>query len=323
MSKRGRSPPSQWYNAARDARRVVAAARAGCQIGKRGRRPASVDGPKGGCAAKRGSNNKTPAGHAVATIFIEVCAGRRSRVGASAKRCGAAVVRIVEPRDGEIVPAPEVVSGRAVNWPLNVNLEHERSRLAGFVRDQALRTNDLSRIVLLTSPKCTPFSSIQGLNRKRRLHSVIREERKSGMFVLYCMRQLHQIVRKHAKPGSYVLMHEQPRRAKAPKARHDMLDYANQEWPWAVRKGAPASATVYGCAVGLRLRPNKSSTRVLSSKAWVFEVEGSPALLELLRNFQCSGDHEHVVCQGTPLTRASENYPPMLGCLIAEAVCNS
>ena len=256
---------------------------------------------------------------AAKTLLIETWAGHRSSVARWSARFGCASVRIVEPR--RIVDAtvcPPVVPAQVTTWSLNLHSQMDRVLLRDFISDQAA-SGLWARIVLVTSPPCTPWSRWQSIRlakiKKLLPHQLqvkmsrYQLDRWRGFSNINFARGLHLLLRESCEKAgiTMICVHEQPFTS-------DMFRNTRRPscWPWAIGEHSER-ARVDGCAVNLR-----TSTGILMRKAWQFEVLGSAVLLSTLRSLHCRHTSvvEHAYAEGRE-TKRTESYTGDLGAIIA------
>jgi hypothetical protein len=208
----GRGPPTSNAHAARSSWRAVQAVLSEREPGKTGKPRRS--GSRGG---KHGTRDARRAGIEVAssvsecevevdsarTVFLEVYAGKRSQAARAAKEQGAASIRIVKLVGGAARPAPDLENGRAQSWALDLARARDRCLLSTFVRslEHRLRTrgaNRLDKVVVVTAPPCTQWSSLQHPNRKKVKRRIRKQRRTEARQQLQGVRSLHAVLKKHA-----------------------------------------------------------------------------------------------------------------------------
>ena len=185
-----------------------------------------------------------------------------------------------------------------------------------LVQQAASSTHE--RLILVTSPQCTPWCSWQYVNRSilakikdvgRKAASLTRAKTvfAKGLSDIRFARQLHRSLLRRASPKTQLVsIHEQPNSATMPRVlRHATLWDTDRVWPWAI---SPSSehARVDGCSVGL-----SSADDDLMGKSWAFEVRGSQLLFDNLCRLRCGHAVKHARADGAR-TKATENYPRKL-----------
>ncbi len=185
--------------------RRAAAVTAGRKPGAPGRPSNIRKWPAGGGVAGRASSGQPavrPQKRARGlTVFVEICAGRRSKVvAAAAKRRGAAV-HIVEPKpDEDLGPAPALVAGVANTWPLDIRKDDHQAVLLRWLRQVCRRTREPSKtrkhvrsVTALSSPPCKEWSKRNQANRWRRDQKELRLARATSIADVRFIRSVHKL----------------------------------------------------------------------------------------------------------------------------------
>ena len=208
--------------------------------------------------------------------------------------------------------------GEVLSWELNLSTPSHRQALMHHLTTFQ-PPEGIDCVHLHTSTPCGWASSVQRFNHARGID--LSETREMGKAHLDFTRDLHKAFSgRDFDPGvEKSRSHEQASGASV------ILDGGGSEnWPWAL---GPQSerVPVSGCAVGL-LFPDACGHEQPCAKSWTFESDAA-GLLAVLRRFRCSHDHVHVPTlsfrggrKGVG-TKATEEYPPYLGALLAAALC--
>ena len=288
-------------NAARSARRKLAAIRSGRLPGRRGRgchfRKKDA-GDASGAKNRRGSTSRSVAtrGQPVNSKLVqrlrdkityhrlalfECPAESDSNLSACVARFGGAAVRVSKP-DGPDpnMPGPTPVRGRAVTWLLDLHHPSASKRVSKYLDRWK------PRHVWLSVP-CTSRTQMQYINVRNFVDGRPQGEKKQRR-LLGKARTWAKAQRRRQPDGIHS---EQSAKS------HEPYDSANK--PWVICRTYPA-ASVRGCSVGLR---EHRGQRRLQSKAW--SVESShDHLLAALRKLKCTCPvgYVHGRCIGAEAT---------------------
>ena len=264
------------------------------------------------------------------SVFIEVYSGRRSKTAAAAARRGLASLRVCKPVGRvpkradrpvyDIDATPVLKPGSVATWYLDMDTLRGRDASRKYALALAA-SGSYSRLVVLTSPPCTPWSPWQAVvfaklndmqrGARGRARARFFDKSNKGLQNITFCKSLHKQLRAHAKRKTkLVSLHEQPSRALMPKVFAHGPQATQRVWPYAVGKDS-FRASVSGCEVGLM-----NKRRRLLGKSWTFEVEGCKTLMEGLQSLKCSHDEKHEPTEGSDTT-LTETYPPKLATILA------
>ena len=155
---------------------LSAGGRAGGKKSKRAQPDVPLSNGNAWRSARTIYKDTTPVCTVATVLFIEVCAGAMSQFARAAAFVGSKSLRIIwskaklQPRIGPNVfvetQTPTLSAGVAATWLLDLARRSCRSKLLSFV-EACVSSGVYSRVVLLTSPACTPWCGWKTANYVR------------------------------------------------------------------------------------------------------------------------------------------------------------
>ena len=201
--------------------------------------------------------------------------------------------------------APTLHRGRAVTWKLDIRNVKHRQKFLHFLHNLRIPA-EVSLVHLHSSPPCGRACSLVPMNEAKGAEFV--ESKDDFLTRLQWVRKCHLALRKTCRRAgvTQTSSHEQSNTC-----RLQYVSDTEKDWPWAISADSAllqskSIAVVHGCAFGMPVK-----------KKWRFETNNF-AMLTVLKKLVCPGcaSHKKIVDHGT---KASERYPCLLGCTLAEA----